>query len=117
MPGFDKTGPMGEGPMTGGARGRCHPDSAGYDPRFYRGGYRGLGLIRGFRGGFGREMGRGRRYGRGYGGIPPAIDPGFPADAAGEVDMLKAQADYMKNTLDAINERIAALEKKPSESS
>ena len=25
MPGFDKTGPMGMGPMTGGARGLCNP--------------------------------------------------------------------------------------------
>ena len=115
MPGFDRTGPMGEGPMTGGARGRCNPNYAGYDPRFYGGGYRGLGLRRGFRGGFGPEMGRGRRYGRGYGWFPPAIDPGFPADAAGEVDMLKAQADHMKNSLDAINERIAALEKNSAE--
>jgi len=115
MPGFDRTGPMGEGPMTGGARGRCNPNYAGYDPRFYSGGYRGLGLRRGFRGGFGPEMGRGRRYGRGYGWFPPAIDPGFPADAAGEVDMLKAQADHMKNSLDAINERIEALEKNSAE--
>lgn len=117
MPGFDKTGPMGEGPMTGGARGRCHPDSAGYDPRFYRGGYRGLGLRRGFRGGFDPRMGRGPRAGRVYGWFPPAIDPGFPVEAAGEVDMLRAQADYLKNSLDAITERIDALEKKAGESS
>ena len=110
MPGFDKTGPMGGGPMTGGARGRCYPDSSGYDPRFYRGGNRGLGLRRGFRGGVGLRRGRGRRAGRGYGWFPPAIDPGFPADATGEVGMLKAQADYLKNSLNAITERIDALE-------
>mgnify|MGYP003958490633 CR=1 FL=1 len=117
MPGFNRTGPMGEGPMTGGARGRCHLDSAGLDPRFYRGSNRGLGLRRGFRGGVGLRMDRGRRAGSGYGWFPPAIDPGFPADAAGEVDMLKAQAGYMKNSLDAIIERIAMLEKKPTEAS
>lgn len=37
MPGFDRTGPMGEGPMTGGVRGRCNSDSVGYDPRFIEG--------------------------------------------------------------------------------
>ena len=30
MPGFDGTGPMGMGPMTGGGRGRCNPLWAGY---------------------------------------------------------------------------------------
>ena len=110
MPGFDRTGPMGAGPMTGGARGPCNTDSAAYDPRFYGGGRRGLGLRRGFRGGYDLRMGRGHRAGRGYGWFPPAIDPGFPADASGEVGLLKAQADYLKNSLDAINERIDALE-------
>jgi len=62
-----------------------------------------------------RRGGRGRRPGRGYGWFPPAIDPVFPVDTAGEVDMLKAQADHMKNSLDAINERIAALEKNSAE--
>jgi hypothetical protein len=28
MPGFDGTGPSGRGPMTGGARGWCNPQSA-----------------------------------------------------------------------------------------
>jgi len=45
MPGFDGTGPMGAGPMTGGARGFCYPANAGYAPRFYRGGYRGFGDV------------------------------------------------------------------------
>ena len=119
MPGFDRTGPMGDGPMTGGARGRCNPATAGAIPAYagMRGYGRGLGLRRGFRGGFESRMGRGRRSGRGYGWFPPAIDPAYPVDTAGEVDMLKAQADYLKNSLDAITERIAALEKKPMETS
>ena len=118
MPGFDRTGPMGEGPMTGGARGRCNPATAGTIP-FYAGRYgygRGLGLRRGFRGGFDFRMGRGRRPGRGYGWFPPAMGPVYPVDAAGEIDMLKAQAESLKNSLDAINERIAALDQKPTES-
>lgn len=74
-----------------------------------------MGLRRGFRGGAGPSMGRGRRAGRGYGWFPPAIDPGFPADATGAVGMLKAQADYLKNSLDAITERIDALENNSAE--
>jgi hypothetical protein len=49
MPGFDRTGPMGAGPMTGGARGRCNPATAGTVPA-YAGGYgygRGLGFCQG----------------------------------------------------------------------
>jgi hypothetical protein len=69
MPGYDRTGPMGAGPMTGGTRGRCNPATVGTIPA-YTGGYgyvRGLGLRRGFRGGYGPGRGRGRGYGRGYG--------------------------------------------------
>ncbi len=119
MPGFDRTGPMGAGPMTGGARGRCNPATAGTIPA-YTGGYgygRGLGLRRGFRGGYGAGRGRGRGYGRGYGWYPPAAVPAYSMDAAGEMDMLKADADYMQKSLDAINKRIEELRKKPAESS
>lgn len=52
MPAMDGTGPMGQGPMTGGGFGRCNPNT---DPAAYGG--RGMG----------RGMGRGRvnrRYAR-----------------------------------------------------
>jgi hypothetical protein len=119
MPGFDGTGPMGAGPMTGGARGRCNPATAGAIPA-YAGGYsygRGLGLRRGFRGGYGPDMGRGRGFGRGYGWYPPAVGPIYPVGAADEMEMLKAEADYMKKSLNAISKRIEELEKKPAEES
>ena len=119
MPGFDRTGPMGAGPMTGGARGRCNPATAGTIPA-YAGGYgygRGLGLRQGFRGGYGPGQGRGRGYGRGYGGYPFVGVPAVPVDTAAEIDMLKAQADSMKNSLDAIYSRIDELEKKPADES
>ena len=116
MPGFDRTGPMGAGAMTGGRRGFCNPATAGYFPAYGGYGYgRGLGLRRGFRGGYGPGMGRG--YGRGYGWYPPAAGPFYAADTADEIDILKEQADYMKTSLDAINKRIDALSKKSSESS
>jgi hypothetical protein len=41
----------------------------------------------------------------------------YPADAADEMDMLKAEADYLKKSLDAISARIDALKKKPAEES
>ena len=64
MPGFDRTGPMGAGPMTGGARGLCNPATAAgaraFSGVYGYGGGLGLGLRRGFRGGFGRGAGMGR---------------------------------------------------------
>ena len=119
MPGFDRTGPVGAGPMTGGARGRCNPATAGTIPAYVGGfGYgRGLGLRRGFRGGYGTGWGRVRGFGRGCGWYSPAVPPVYPMSAADEMDMLKAQADYMKNSLDAINSRIDELEKNPADES
>ncbi len=119
MPGFDRTGPMGAGPMTGGARGRCNPATAATVTAYASGyGYgRGLGLRRGFRGGYDTGRGRGRGYGRGYESYPPAAGPADSMDVAGEVDMLKADADYMQKSLNAINKRIEELKNKPVESS
>ena len=119
MPGFDQTGPMGGGPMTGGARGRCNPATAG-NIFAYAGGYgsgRGLGLRRGFRGGYGPGTGRGRVFGRGYEWYPPAAGPAYSMGAAGEMEMLKAEADYMQKSLEAINKRIDELSEKPDKAS
>ena len=116
MPGFDRTGPMGAGPMTGGRRGLCNPAIAA-GARAYTGPYGyggGLGLRRGFRGGFGRGAGIGRGYGRGYGWYPPVMGPAYPS-VADEMEMLRAEADYLKNSLESINKRIDELEKKPAE--
>ena len=56
MPGYDRTGPMGAGPMTGGARGRCNPATVGPIPADTGGYGRGLGLRRGFRGGYHQKL-------------------------------------------------------------
>lgn len=113
MPGFDRSGPMGEGPMTGGRRGLCNPANAGIGAPFFKSyGYgRGMNFGRGFRGGFG--PGRGIRHGfyRGFAWYPPVYGPAYSIDQKSEVDMLKAEADYLKNTLDAINKRVEELEK------
>lgn len=85
MPNFDRTGPLGEGPLTGGGFGPCNSRNRNYtDERELsneemarrRGGEfygRGLGLARGFCGGRKRSRGRrparsmGRGLARGYG--------------------------------------------------
>jgi hypothetical protein len=112
MPGFDRTGPMGAGPMTGGARGRCKPASTATIPAFAGGSRygRGLAMRRGFMGG--RGFGPGRGYGRGNRWYPIAQAPAFQADPSAEIDMLKAEAGYLKNSLDAVNARIDELENK-----
>jgi hypothetical protein len=53
---------------------------------------------------------RGRSgFGRGFSGYQPAYPT--PVDAGNELDILKMQAESCKNTLDAINRRMAELEK------
>lgn len=117
MPGFNRTGPTGAGPMTGGRRGFCNPATTGFSVYGCYGYGRGLGMRRGFRGGYGPGQGRG--HGRGYGWEPiaagPIYPPVYPMGAPSEIDILKEQADYMKNSLDTINRRIDALEKQSSE--
>lgn len=114
MPGLDRTGPMGAGPMTGGARGRCNPAAASNVSPAYGGRYQfgpGYGRFRGRRGGFGPGRGFGRGYGANYEWHPAAAGQ-WPAVApADEVEALKAEADYLKRSMDAVNARIAELEK------
>ena len=112
MPGYDRTGPMGAGPMTGGARGLCNPAGAARVPGTLGYGYgRGMAFRRGFGGGgFGMGMGRGRGYGRGYGWYPPVAGPAIAPQPANELEMLKSQADYLQQSLSAIQNRIGELE-------
>lgn len=111
MPGFNGTGPMGAGPMTGGGRGFCNPVNAGYERSAVRAAGSGGGMAygRGFRGGFGRGIRRG--LGRGVAWNQPPYFDTYPEDAAREFDMLKVQAASAKNMLDSINRRIAELKK------
>ncbi|OQY02992.1 MAG: hypothetical protein B6I22_12530 [Desulfobacteraceae bacterium 4572_123] len=108
MPGFDRTGPRGAGPMTGGARGYCNPATraAAANAGFPGGAGYGRGYGRGNGRGFGRGYGAG--YGRGY--YPPQAAPYYGA-AGNETADVKAEADDLKRVLDTINERLAALEK------
>ena len=123
MPGFDGTGPVGMGSITGRGQGFCNPSRTAYGPTpMLRPGYRGYGYGQGFgrgfgqgrsfRGGFGPGFGQGRGYGRGYGspyGTPYDMKP------EDDVNMLKGEADAVKKELDAINKRIKDLELGSSE--
>jgi hypothetical protein len=96
MPGRDRTGPMSAGPRTGRGMGYCGSTTA--NPVFGVG--RGLGFRRG-RGG----MGRGWRHRFYATGVPAWIAPAPESEVAD----LKAQADWLKGQLDAIQKRIEQL--------
>jgi len=106
MPDGDRTGPMGQGPMTGRAAGFC----AGYPVPGY------------MNPGFGRGWGRGMGWGRGWGpgGAYPGYAPGYypqqapayqPPSREDELRMLHDQLKYAEEDLKAMRERIVELEK------
>jgi hypothetical protein len=111
MPRRDRTGPMGEGPMTGWGYGHCSGN-----PTPVHGGL-------GFSRGYGRGYGRGSRWGGGWrnrfraADIPgwasygPAWPTAAPLTPEQETDILKAQAKDMEETLGQINQRLKELEK------
>jgi len=116
MPGGDRTGPTGMGPMTGRAAGYC----AGYATP----GYADPGFGRGFGGGrwYGGGGGRGWRnmyYATGlpgwarYGGYAaPYVYPGLYAEPDPDVQKqaLKNQADALQAQLDLVKKRLSDLE-------
>ena len=125
MPGGDRTGPWGLGPMTGRGLGYC----AGYSsPGFTKGIPRGRGFGRGGGRGFGRGFwGRGRGFwGRGYfqepyyGPTPyyPPYQQGVSTEPAREEekayleDMVKALEEEIKS----IKDRLRELSKEEKES-
>ncbi len=121
MPGGDRTGPRGLGPMTGRALGYC----AGFEsPGYTRG--PGMGYGRGWGRGRGFGYGRGGGYGWGLGyGYRDPVYPPYPAASLpvstpeNQLTMLKQEKDYLenemngiKNALDNISKRISELENK-----
>ncbi len=115
MPGGDRTGPMGMGPMTGRGAGYCAGFTA---PGFanLRGRGAGLGRGRGFwcrGGGFGL---RNRFYASGQPGwmrYEAANAPLQQPEPELEKQALKNQADALQAELAAIQQRLANLEQKP----
>ena len=90
MPGFDGTGPMGQGSLTGRGMGSC-----GGGRRFGAG--RGFGRRGGARGGF-------------WGGMCNWM-PSFSASPDQEKEVLKDEIAYLKENLKAFQDRLKDLEK------
>lgn len=111
MPRGDKTGPRGQGPMTGRALGFC----AGYDsPGFTKGFGGGMGRGRGwgFGGGFGRRNRAG--YGGGYGWEREAWfdypESRVQRTKKDELNDLKSESEYLRSRQEQIEQRIKDLE-------
>lgn len=114
MPRGDRTGPMGQGPMTGRRMGYC----TGYDvPGYANAPGRGMGFGGG--GGWGGG-GRGHRnmfYATGLygwqraGAYPPVPSAPVTVNREEELEALKRQSDYFGSQLDAIRKRIEELQK------
>jgi len=110
MPGFDGTGPMGAGSMTGRAMGYCRQGYSVPGTGYNYG--RGAGFRRGGRGSYGSGaagMGFGRRQ------VSPWNQPVYEqnniTNTADSLNSLKNEADYLKNALDEINRRISEVGK------
>ena len=98
MPRGDRTGPMGAGPRSGRGLGYCGgADAPGFDSRLNWG--------RGRGGGFGW---RHRFFATGRAGwdLPRYAPPSREESLAD----LKADADWLKNQLEAVNKRIEEME-------
>lgn len=120
MPGGDRTGPLGAGPMTGRGAGYC----AGYGVPGYANPTFGRGLGRGF----GRGFGRGRRFGcwggMGWYGAPrwggwafaypvpyaPPVPSPVP-DPEIEKRVLKNRTELLQSELEFLRKRLEELEK------
>jgi hypothetical protein len=106
MPGGDRTGPRGRGPMTGRGVGYC----GGYERPGFTSPVSGYGMRFGGWGG-----GRGWRHWYYATGLPAWARPEHPAPvqaAEQELAGLRNEAEWLKDQLEAINQRIEGLEKK-----
>ena len=116
MPGGDRTGPRGLGPMTGRGLGYC----AGYPtPGYTRGSGLGLGWGWGRGRGFGR--GRGMGWGRGYRwGYPlyyPSATPSFQyapmatLNKQDQLNMLNQEKEYLESEMQGIKKSLEDITK------
>jgi hypothetical protein len=104
MPGFDGTGPLGEGPVTGGGFGYCGARRRPRNALRGRPIYRRFGAGGGF--GFGRGRGVSRGFGLSYGDWRlQAIDP------RAELAELQHEANDLRAHLKDMEARIGELEK------
>ncbi len=108
MPGGDRRGPFGAGPMTGRGAGYC----GGYDrPGWANPAGGRMGLGRGF--GWGHGGGWGRGFGRGRGGWGGAWGwgPWAPAAPVDEREALQREAEALERGLDAVRRRLEELDR------
>lgn len=101
MPGYDRSGPMGDGPMSGWGQGLCGANQSDQTPAGSgrmagRGRGGGFGFRGGVRGGFGRRA-----------GMRP-VDAGIEGDG----DNLKSQVDELRKSLTAIEQQLARVNQK-----
>jgi hypothetical protein len=108
MPGFDRTGPAGMGPVTGWGRGRCTPygrrsGRQAFGPWFGWGG-RGRGRRQ-------RNWGHGSPR-RGWSGFTGSRGPYYETFSTTDDEMaiLKEEAAGLKEELNAIEQRLSELE-------
>jgi hypothetical protein len=109
MPNFDRTGPQGAGPMTGGARGLCgrrrgvpveDPVSGQGAPGRQRGGGKGRG--------FGRGFGRSRHQDATASPLP-MVPEVANADPTVRRAVLKAERNRLKSRLSEVEETLKAI--------
>ncbi len=94
MPGFDGTGPRGQGAMTGGGFGRCAGAGYGMRPRFGQGG------------GFGRGFGNGQgRFAGGSYGYGAPMQAAQPMDEATNRAMLDDRIAAMAQELEQLKKQ------------
>ncbi len=100
MPGFDRTGPQGQGPMTGGRRGYCATGTPATEP------FPGYGVGRGgrpFGGGRGRCFGGGRGGWRGWSTPPTQQQEATPSEPLFEkMDALQRENDELRARLEKL---------------
>ncbi len=105
MPGGDRTGPLGRGPMTGRAAGRCSgfsgPGYANPDvPRYGRG--------------FGFGRGRGRGFGRGFWGRRYYYDEPYPSETPVEQTTDQEKA-YLESTIKSLEAELKSVQRRLQE--
>jgi hypothetical protein len=101
MPGFDRTGPAGAGPMTGRQLGRCTGNATGIPGRDFR--YYGRGLRGGFR--------RGRGWGYGYRWGNPFADYASDYPQVSDETFLENEARSLKDQLSRIEKELEKIRK------
>lgn len=101
MPGFDRSGPLGNGPMSGGARGFCGSST---NQRWFAGDERGK------RAGMGRHRGAGSQgSGRSRRGLGETVQPISAGQVDNERDLLEIQARELRQSLAKIEQRLDEL--------